>query len=317
MPLRRARLLAACACVLLLAAACGGGQAGTRTPSGPVPSSAATAGPTRFGAAVYPEAGESYEQALAREDATFGGMQIVRVFYSGAPEPWPGRAGAANRPVVVSFKLAPRAVLAGRYDDAMRRWFATAPRSYPVYWSFYHEPEDNIRRGEFTAADYRAAWRHLAALADAAHNPQLRATLILMNYTLFPQAHRSLRDYYPGGATIDVLGWDVYSEAFRNGGYASPSSLFDDVARASAQLHKPWGVAELGSQLAAGDTGSGRAAWLRACGSWLTEHGAEFGLYFDTPVGGNFVLRDAPSQASWRSVVTGATQRRGAGSPAT
>jgi hypothetical protein len=35
----------------------------------------------------------------------------------------------------------------------------------------YREPEDNIRDGEFTAAEYRDAWVHLSNLAKTADNP--------------------------------------------------------------------------------------------------------------------------------------------------
>ncbi len=55
-----------------------------------------------------------------------------------------------------------------------------------IYWSYYHEPEDNIADGEFTLADYKAAWAPVVSLANAAHNPDLHSTLILMGYDLSP-----------------------------------------------------------------------------------------------------------------------------------
>ena len=47
-----------------------------------------------------------------------------------------------------------------------------------TWWSFWHEPEDDIERGGFTAEQYRAAWAHLDALETAVHNKNLRSTLI-------------------------------------------------------------------------------------------------------------------------------------------
>ena len=73
---------------------------------------------------------------------------------------------------------------------------AKAPTDARTWWSFWHEPEDNIEGGNFTAAQYRTAWRHVADLADAAHNQQLRATLILMCWSAEKGSHRDWRDYY-------------------------------------------------------------------------------------------------------------------------
>lgn len=96
------------------------------------------------------------------------------------------------------------------------------PRDRDVYWVYYHEPEDNIAAGEFTAADYRAAWRRLRSLADKAGNPRLHATLVLMGWSLDPLSKRDWRDYYPGRDVIQVLGWDVYNLGWKKGRYDSP-----------------------------------------------------------------------------------------------
>jgi len=118
----------------------------------------------------------------------------VRYFNPGAPAAWPGNAGAVNRTVIVSFKLNPSDILSGAEDSRMKTWFANAPRDRDVYWSYYHEPEDQIADGDFSAADYRSAWRHLKSLANQAHNPRLYSTLILMQWTLNPQANRNWQD---------------------------------------------------------------------------------------------------------------------------
>src|SRR3954470_20211879 len=129
-----------------------------------------------WGSSVGRYYGETYEQALARNGQRLA-SQVIRVFNRGAPS-WPTKTGTT--PLVISFKLLPGQVLNGSYDTKLKAFFAATPR--PTYWSYWHEPEDNIARGQFTAADYRAAWRHIAALADASGKP-LRATLTLMGYT--------------------------------------------------------------------------------------------------------------------------------------
>ena len=126
-------------------------------------------------------------ESLAQTTAQFGRMPIVRVYYRGLPafNAWDGGlAGANHSAVIVSFKALPTDILSGADDAALTHFFDTAPTGHPIYYSYYHEPEDNIADGQFTLADYKAAWARVVALADAARNPDLHSTLILMNWDL-------------------------------------------------------------------------------------------------------------------------------------
>lgn len=210
-----------------------------------------------------------------------------------------------NTPTSVSFKFDPAGVIAGDYDAQMRQWFNAAPTQYRTWWTYYHEPEDNIEAGQFTAQQYRAAWQHLVGLANQADNESLRATLVLMSWSLNSQSHRNWRDYYPGESFIDVLGWDCYNLARKQGRYGDPSSIFDPVVSASRNAGKPFGIAELGSLVVEEDGGvAGRATWLKDVGRYLKNHNAKFVTYFDAPVGGEFRLLDQPSENAWNSVVS-------------
>ncbi|MER6508644.1 DNRLRE domain-containing protein [Nonomuraea sp. NPDC001636] len=263
--------------------------------------------PTLCGASFAAETGETYQQALAREDSLFGGLKAVRVFYGGLPDPWPGKLNAGKRPMVISFKAAPAAIVAGTHDAAMRAWFAAAPRDQDIYWTYYHEPEDNIRNGEFTAAAYRQAWSHLAALADEAANPRLRATLILMGWTVDPASGRDWHDYYPGSTAIDVLAWDVYNydSTAAKGQYLTPAALLDRTYAVNQAENLPHGVAELGSHIAAGDDGTRRAAWLGQMTAYLSQHASLWALYFDLDWStGDYRLRDPGGRAAWTSFCT-------------
>ena len=259
---------------------------------------------TLFGAAFQTDRGESYEAGLQRTDAALGGLDFVRVFYKQEPEAWPGKA--PNRNVVVSFKLDPRAVVAGAYDETMRNWFATAPRDYDVYWVYWHEPENDIEDGAFTAEEFKAAFVHLDELADEADNPRLSSAVVFQSFTLRPESGRAWRDYYPGDA-VDVVAWDVYNRVARNpeNPYASPAELFDGPREVSESLGKKWAVAELGSELAPGDDGSRRAQWLRDAGEYIKQNKAVFVAYFDFAWNGgqdDYKLRDQPSLQAWRDV---------------
>jgi hypothetical protein len=269
------------------------------------PPTTAAAG-TLFGSTLYREpASEPWARTIAREDASFGPLKVLRVFFGGAPKPWTAPELAHGRPVVVSFKLAPRAVLAGTHDAAMRAWFAAAPRDHPVWWVYWHEPEDDIEAHAFTAADYRAAFAHLDALADKARNRMLRTTQVLMDYTLAPASHRNWRAYYPGARVIDVQAWDQY-------GYVNEKTCVyrsmeqHEARRPAYRLTRAEGndyaIAEIGSPTCVPE----RPAWLRLVGAW-SRGKAVFVTYYHSvgPKGSDFRLGDAPSQAAWRSVVDG------------
>jgi hypothetical protein len=140
-------------------------------------------------------------------------MDVVRVFLADTDPltSWTDPRLSGDLPLVVSFKGRPLDIRSGADDLMFTEWFAQAPRDRDIYWSFYHEPEDNIADGDFTAADYRAAFQRLAELAAKAGNPRLHATLILSGWTLDQRSKRTWTDYYPGSEAIDVVAWDIYN----------------------------------------------------------------------------------------------------------
>ncbi|MEU8259797.1 hypothetical protein AB0C02_04125 [Micromonospora sp. NPDC048999] len=276
-----------------------------RSPSASAGSAQGFAG-TRLtlpGASIGVQSGETFGQALARSDRTFGRLRMARIFFPGLPPAWKGsRADVVNRPVVVSFKAPPQEINSGRHDARLTSWFASIPRQHNVYWSYFHEPEDDVERGDFTPEEYRTAWRRIAGLADQAGNPKLINTLILMCWTLDPKSGRSFDSFYPGGDVIKTLGWDCYNWGVKWNRYAPPQEIYGRMISKSRELGKPWGVAETGSDLVPGDTGAGRAAWIRAMTSYLSGQRPEFVAYYNQTVSeGDFRLLDQPSIQAWRS----------------
>lgn len=242
---------------------------------------------------------------LARDTAQFGHLPIVRVYYPGLPpsSAWTtGLAGANKSAVIVSFKALPTAILSGADDAALRHFFATAPTGHPIYYTYFHEPEDNIADGQFTASAFKAAWAHVVALANAAHNPYLHSTLILMQYDLIPAAHRNWKDYLPGGGIISVLGWDAYPVGSATNVHPQltpPANFMGAAVAASKSVGLPYGFAEFGLSTAAG-----RPGWLTTVGKYLLSSGALFGSLFN----GNqqyptLRLTDAASVAVWRGYI--------------
>ncbi|MGI9155551.1 MAG: hypothetical protein ACR2FG_02790 [Marmoricola sp.] len=251
---------------------------------------------TAFGATLRPHPGDSGRQALERFQATIGTPQVVRLYSPGLPPGWGDvRRQVGDLPTVISFKADPQEVLAGSVDQQLRHWFAAAPRDRLTYWVYYHEPEDQVEAGDFSATDFRKAWEHIARLADDAHNPALVSTIVLMCWTVSPASGRDWHDFVPA-AGVDMLAWDCYNHRAASGAYSPPLDLLGTAALVSQEAGAQWGVAELGSKLATGDDGSGRAEWLREVGVYARQHGARFVTYFDSTVGGDFQLSDTASQ---------------------
>jgi hypothetical protein len=248
------------------------GEGGHKTAS----LAASTTSVPMLGASVYSPSD------LAADTQTFGKMPIVRVYYPGLPaaNAWTsGLAGANHSAVIVSFKALPTTILSGADDAALKQFFDSAPTGHPIYWSFYHEPEDNIAAGQYTLADYKAAWAHIAQLAAAAGNPDLTATLILMEYDLQPASHRNWKDYLPGGNIIKVLGWDAYplgSATGTNPVIQPPADFMAPAIAASKSVGLPYGFAEFALDLTAN-----RQPWLSQVGQYLMTSGALFGTYFN------------------------------------
>ena len=155
--------------------------------------------------------------------APTAGSRSARIFYPGDPPPWPGSPAAeADRPVVVSFKLPPADVIAGVHDAALRQWFESIPADHPVWWTYFHEPENDSEDGAFTPEQFRAAFRHVSELAKASARPNVHAALILQCRTASPDSGRSLSTWDPGADTYDVLGFDCYNRQAADGVYPDP-----------------------------------------------------------------------------------------------
>jgi hypothetical protein len=242
---------------------------------------------------------------LAETTAQFGALPIVRVYYPGLPaaNAWDGGlAGANHSAVIVSFKALPTDILSGADDAALTHFFDTAPTGHPIYYSYYHEPEDNIADGQFTLADYKAAWAHVVELASAAHNPDLHSTLILMSWDLVKASGRDWRSYLPGGGIISTLGWDAYpvgSATNVNPQPTPPADFMGPCITASESVGLPYGFAEFGLS-----TATGRAAWMTEVGNYLMSSGALFASVFNgSPQYPTLQLTDQASQDVWKGFV--------------
>jgi hypothetical protein len=258
---------------------------------------------TLFGTSLDFTVGGGFEGWVDHVDDRFGTLPVVRAFNPALPRPWSATDNVAGRTVVVSFKASPQRVTSGDLDKRLREWFTSAPDTGEIYWTYFHEPEDNIASGQFTAEEFREAWKHIHGIAEEVGKENQFATLILMGWTTNPSSKRDFNDYYPGDEYVDVLGWDSYNFGHRQGQYVDPEDLFDRVISLSEELGKPWGIAETGSLIVDGDDGSGRAAWLSRVGAYLNDRGALWVTYFESTVGADYRLHDEESRQAWSELV--------------
>ena len=176
-------------------------------------------------------------QNYDRVSGYLGSPDVYRMFYPGSPgTSFLGSNADFGPPVVVSFKFRPQEVLAGQHDATMRAWFNSIPSTRQVWWSYFHEPENDIEAGAYSAAQYRAAWKHLTALAPERSN--LHPTLTLMRYTLSIPTRRHVADYVTPG--LEVLAWDSYLT-----GNLTIKSTVDDPAAVSRSFGLKYAVGEV------------------------------------------------------------------------
>ncbi len=260
---------------------------------------------TKFGVTLDIPSGLTIQQAWDRANRLYGKPGMLRIFHPGAPSGWHAATVAKGVDLSVSFKIHPKTILSGASDAKLRTWFRSAPKDVTIFWTYFHEPENNIQRGEFTASQYRAAWQRIHKIANEICQTNMHSTLILMDWTLDPRSGRTFDDYYPGTAYIDVLSWDPYNP-WRGTIYKNPKAIFEKVVLKSRAEGKPYAIAETGSLLMGNDEGIGRAAWLKSMATYLRQNGALHAAYFDTTVSRyDMRLLDKPSQEAWRGITQG------------
>lgn len=264
---------------------------------------------TEFGASVY-TVGLTTGEAIAELDEAFGHVPALRVFSQGMPRAWDdGQAEhLLGRTLVTSFRAHPSEINAGQHDAYLRHWFANAPDNQVIYWSYFHEPESQIRDGVFTEQEYKHAWTRIAQIADEACKPNMFSTLILTGWTAQPEAGRSLSTYDAGPDVVDVVAFDPYNGVYEldRAYYISAEEKLGPIVE-MMQVEggdRPWGIAELGSRVIPGDDGTGRAAWLMEMGEYIIANNGVFVTYFQSTRDGNWRLDDEPSREAWRELIS-------------
>jgi hypothetical protein len=253
---------------------------------------------------------------LATATSEFGHMPVIRVYYTAVPSPaeWSSGVLAINHSsVVLSFDPSPTRILSGADDAALAHFFDAAPTGNAIYYSYYAEPESFIRKGQFTLAQYKAAWARIVAIANAAHNPYLHSTLILQGQDGRSGDEYNFRDYLPAGGVISTIAWDAYPNGAveaQTPQQTAPAEFMGPDVAAAKSVGLPFGFAEF-----ALGTSAGQPQWLTDVASYLQSNGALFGTLFDATGFPWMMLRDSASIQAWRAAVARSASGRAVTDP--
>jgi hypothetical protein len=222
-----------------------------------------------------------------------------------------------------SFNLPPADVAAGRDDAKLKTFIASTPKN--IILTNYHEPEQEIAAGKFTAAQFRASIVRLATLVHAQNKIDggtRRVSVILMYDTVYGFKGRNPMNYWPGrnpatGANYaDLISFDTYALPHATGTpgipagftdglkWQSASQLLDPSIAFAAKIGSPWMISEFGYLEDINNPGR-RAQALTDFANYARLHGAVAVEYWDSyGTRADWQLRySTQASAAWKAIV--------------
>jgi hypothetical protein len=265
------------------------------------------------GAAVFVPRGADVAgtTSFAEAQAELGRLTIRRSFDPALPSSFQNSAAAQDAELdvhsFVSWKPPGgdvQGVIAGRYDEQIRAWAESVPRT-GVFATSIHEPENDL-----VAADFVAYQRHVYPLVKSA-NPTIRWGPVYMAYWWDPGEP----DHYVG----DPLAWwpgDEYADFAALDWYgAEPTPMttspsFRHWYRVMERTGKPLYITEYGQYvLGPGETSRpeferARAEAIRQDAVWIARHPRVAMWIYWQGVGprGDWRMHDPASEQAWRQV---------------
>jgi hypothetical protein len=186
------------------------GQSDISPPAPPVPK-------PLIGAATQSDTSSSFSNFESQV-----GTLLMRRSYSGSGV-FPVTYAASNagidagvRESMWSFKPTPATFAAGGNDTWFNTFLASIPNGQKVIFILWHEPEDNIKNGDFTLADWKAANNHMGQLVHATGRPELRTAICMLGaWTFDPSSPYHTNEYWDSGfaTNIDYVGFDPYNQS--------------------------------------------------------------------------------------------------------
>lgn len=123
-------------------------------------------------------------------------------------------------------------IAAGRYDAGLRRQAAgVAALGVPVFLTFEQEANQHTKLGpRGTAAQFKAAWRHIHALYAAAGADNAVWVWVM---TGAPDNLSRAAQLWPGNDEVDWISWNVYNQSGCGSGTIKPElyASFEDALK--------------------------------------------------------------------------------------
>jgi hypothetical protein len=201
-------------------------------------------------------------------NANIGPAQIYRTYDVGFHYPtWQQTLAYLNHGNATedySFQLSPADVAAGKDDAILTSFIATTPKD--VIITNWHEPEQEIAAGQFTAAQFRNSIIKLAQIVraqNALDGGTRRVSVILMYDTIYGFKGRNPYDYWPGRDPngqnwADLISFDTYAlphntltaccpRGYTDGiKWQTAKYLLDPSINFAKSIGSPWMVSEFG-----------------------------------------------------------------------
>lgn len=175
--------------------------------------------------------------------------------------------------------------------------FSAAPAGRDFVYCPWHEPEDDVAAGSFTAAQLRAAYA-LVRQAATQVGPHIKVAVILMGYTWQAVSGRNPETYIPADADFDYLLTDTYFAGTIGQPVSAIPTAFDAQLATAAAHGKAWGIGECG--IGQKVTGQARLDAVTSLAATIKAKGGAFGLYFATGTTSQWWL-DSAGVAAWKA----------------
>jgi hypothetical protein len=206
----------------------------------------------------------------------------------------------------------PAQILSGSEDANLRALFNSLPHDRPTWFTMWHEPENDINGGSFTAQQFRDMIAHIWDVKQSSPNAaNIKVGYIAMDYwwrtgTTFASNGDQM---LPPGGKYDYLAVDDYNVATTSGRTnAGTDPQFQNWYNWAKNKGKPLIVAEFGRKLNPNDPNA-RAKDLLDSETWLTNHGFNMFLYWNgSGAQGDWKLYSAPDLNAWRAISSRGTQ---------
>jgi len=180
---------------------------------------------------------------------------------------------------VVSMKPDLVALNTRQLDNKILYYLSTIPTDHRVHLIIWHEPEDNIENGSFSAAEYKqgqVVMRNLVNTANMNRAVPIRFGGNWMSWSVNPKSGRNAEDYYPGDNVWDFLSWDGYEQ---KGTTRSPVEIFGPCVNFNNSHGLRFAVAETG--VSTSKPSDYRVEWIIQNKVYASTNNAEFWCYWD------------------------------------